>query len=257
MQSADDSDSAEVAPVPVPVLDTDALPSRYRAYGILYNAGIPLCIWCEDALEHLGVPTATFCLYLVVPDARMQQAADHLVRAGYQKRELPFALNEITQFSNIYGPPQETPDRPPNVESEDDFVLDPKDSIDSRDPPVILLPDQEWFCELSGTVAEMQDCYPTLAQLLTALIYKWMAVEEQDERLLLHIAIHIEYIYEYLDAVRQPGFEESLPQRIWGFHFDRLKGLDAGDWGTVPYQKSYMAKIDGRDDEPSTSSEAN
>lgn len=257
MASADADADAEAAPTPTPVLDTDALPSRYRAYGILYNSGIPLCVWGEDALEHLGVPTATFCLYLTVPEARVREAAGQLVRAGYQKRGLPFALAKITQFGNIYGPARKEPDPPSDVDREGDYVVDPEDRIDSLSPPVVLLPAQGWFFELPGTVSEMQDCYPTLPQLLTSLICKWMALEEQDQRLLLHIAVHIEYIYDYLDDVKRPGFEGSIPQKVRGFHFDRLNRLDAGDWASVPYQKAYMARMAGSNDEPSETLEEN
>lgn len=249
--AADDVDSANVTqPVAATGFDFDTLPSRYQAYGILYNAGIPLCLWCEDALEHLGVPTMTFCLFLIIPDARTQQAAEHLISAGYQKRDLPFAMSEIYQFGNIYGPPQDVPDTPPEAESKDYVGLGPKDMVDSAHPPVVLLPAREWFFELPGTIAEMDGCYPTLPQLLTGLIYKWMSLQKQDHALLLHLAVLIEYIYDYLDDVKKPGFEETLPQDTRGFHFDRLNHVARGDWETIPYQQAYMAEMEGRADKP-------
>ncbi|ROV96534.1 hypothetical protein VMCG_07779 [Cytospora schulzeri] len=81
-------------------------------------------------------------------------------------------------------------------------------------------------------------------------------VHEAAGHLLLRISVYIEHIYDYLDAVKEPGFEESLPPKVRGFHFDRLNGLDAGEWPFIPFQKQYMAKLDGKEDETSKKSDA-
>ncbi|KAG8158419.1 hypothetical protein KVR01_011541 [Diaporthe batatas] len=227
-----------------PAFNTNTLPSRYRAYGILCSAGIPSLIWCEDALEHLGVPTETFCLFLVVPDSLQAQASDHLMKAGYQKRDLPFALNQIPQFSNIYGPPAPSPSQLVNEEDRDNPFFDPEDNINRLYPPVILLPAMEWFVNLPETYSGMQECYPTLLQLFTSLVSKWMVLEEQDEglRMVLAVLTSIEYIYDYLDVVKQPEFEEGLPKNLRLFHTERVNGLEPGELWLYSYQKRFLGR---------------
>lgn len=235
-----------------PALNAITLPSRHRAYGILCSAGIPSLIWCEDALEHLGVPTETFCLFLVVPDSLQTQASDHLMRVGYQKRQLPFALRRIAQFSNIYGPPAPNPSQVVNEEDRENPFLDPEDIIDQIHPPVILLPATEWFISLPETYSGTRECYPTLPQLLTSLISKWLVLEEQDDRLLLRLAVLIEYIYDYLDVVKQPEFEKELPQSLRMFHTERVNGLEPGELGTVSYQRRFLDRMKGNADSSTT-----
>lgn len=238
-QGLDDAQMAQA-------VNTVTIPSRHRAYGLLYSAGIPSLIWGEDALEHLGVPTDTFCLFLVVPDHLLPQASDHLMRAGYQKGQLPSDLVDIPQFGNIYGPPA-------NEQAVDnpflDPDLDPKDIMDPSHPPVILLPAGEWYMSLPETNAGIQEGYPTLPQLLTSLISKWLSLEEQDSRLRLRLAVLIEYIYDYLDAVKQPGFEETLPGRIQLFHSKRVKGSETEEWGTYACQKRFLDEMKGGADD--------
>lgn len=216
-----------------PVLDTSTLALRYRAYGILYCAGIPLCVWFEDALEHVGVPTETFCLYLLVPAAQLQQAADHLVNdRHYTKRRLPLALDDISQFENIYAPPARESYAPPSAvvfSDNTEYVPDPDDIADSLNPPVILLPAEEWSYELPRTAAEMSDCYSTLPQLLTSLMLKWLTLGDDEWRLSLHVAVMIEYVYNLVEDVKKPGFEDLLPPKIRRFHSDLVHGRDPGE----------------------------
>ncbi|POS75149.1 hypothetical protein DHEL01_v206464 [Diaporthe helianthi] len=230
-----------------PAVNTTTIPSRHQAYDVLYCAGIPSLIWGEDALEHLGVPTHTFCLYLMVPDHLLPQAIDHLMRAGYQKRQPPSELADIRQFSNIYSPPNPTPSQ----NTDDRFGnpdLDPEDSIDSSYPPVILLPAGEWYISLPETSTGIHDCYPTLPQMLISIISKWLVLEEQDSTLRLRLGVFIEYIYDYLDAVKQPGFEETLPQRLRLFHSKRLISLETDELGTYAYQKRLLEEMEASAD---------
>ncbi|KAI3393884.1 hypothetical protein diail_3527 [Diaporthe ilicicola] len=232
-----------------PALNANTRPSRHRAYDILCSARIPSLIWGEDALEHLGVPTETFCLFLVVPDSLQTQASDHLMGAGYQKRQLPFALCDIPQFSNIYGPP--APD-PSQVVNEENPFLDPEDIIDCIHPPVILLPATEWFVSLPETYSGTRECYPTLPQIMTSLISKWLVLEEQDDRLLLRLAVLIEYIYDYLGVVKQPEFEKELPQSVRMFHTEMINNFEPGELGTISYQRRFLDKMKGSSDSSTT-----
>jgi hypothetical protein len=60
-------------------------PTRFAAYGVLYGAGIPACIWLEDALLQFGIPTVVFELFLLVPD--VDAAVRALISAGYRRGE--------------------------------------------------------------------------------------------------------------------------------------------------------------------------
>jgi len=66
----------------------------------------------------------------------------------------------------------------------------------------------------------MMDWFPTLPQRLTALIAKWLNSEENDSDLRLRLAVFLGYIYESLDTVKAPGFEQNLPRSLWPFHSD-------------------------------------
>lgn len=244
----DEAEQVAEAAEAAPVSDDDSLASRYQACGILCRAGIPLCIWFEDALERFGVPTMTFCLFLVVPGPQLAQAANHLERAGYKKRAPTLALSDIPQFENIYGPepPRQAADLVAEPESQAGDVS-PVDSdielVDSSHPPVILLSADEWFYELPQTVAETQDCFPTLPRFLTSLVSKWLALTEDDDLLRVRLAVQIEYIYSYVDEVKQPGFENNLSQHLRGFHLDGVNATEPRELETLATQKRYLEQI--------------
>lgn len=54
---------------------------RYKPCQVLSDHQVPYVIWFEDALQHYGVPTFVFDLYLLVPD--LDEAAALLVEAGW------------------------------------------------------------------------------------------------------------------------------------------------------------------------------
>lgn len=86
------------------------------------------------------------------------------------------------------------------------------------DPPVVLLPADEWFFDLPNTMSEMTPWYPSLPEILTSIVSKFLTLEKQDP---LHefLAVLIDSIYQYSDAAWEPGFEDQLPQEIREFHF--------------------------------------
>jgi hypothetical protein len=201
------------------------LPLRYTACELLYNAGIPAAIWLEDALSYYGVPALVFDLFLLVPD--VNAAAHVLVRSGYKRGQLSLALRDIPQFDNLYTPPQTT-----STTHED------HDSVAGAN--VVLLPAKEWFHQLPATAEAVTDWFPTLPQLLTALIRKWLSLEEQEEDLRLRVAIFLGYIYSYVDAVKAPGFELQLPREYRVFHSDQLQGINTGDLDMFRCQQHYL-----------------
>ncbi|KAH6615759.1 hypothetical protein B0J18DRAFT_289707 [Chaetomium sp. MPI-SDFR-AT-0129] len=212
------------------------IPPRFSACSILYSAGIPASIWFEDALAYHDVPTLVFELFLLVPD--VDAAARVLMSAGYQRGELSLALSPIRQFDNLYTPVR-TESQHPTTDAEST-----SQSPEIDETRVILLPAKEWFHDLPATPEDMADWFPTLPQLLTALIAKWLSLEEGDRDLRLRIAVFLGYIYEYLDSVKVRGFEQQLPQQFWAFHSDQVQGINAADLGTFRCQEHYLRHID-------------
>ncbi|KAK4151685.1 hypothetical protein C8A00DRAFT_16926 [Chaetomidium leptoderma] len=211
------------------------IPPRFSACSILYRAGIPASVWLEDALAYHDVPTLVFDLFLLVPD--VDAAARALVSAGYQRGELSLALSPIRQFDNLY-----IPLRTESQHATTDAESAPQ-SPEIDETRVILLPAKEWFHELPAAPEDMVDWFPTLPQLLTALIAKWLSLEEGDRDLRLRIAVFLGYIYEYLDTVKVPRFEQQLPQQFRTFHSDQVQGINAADLGTFRCQEYYMRHI--------------
>lgn len=241
-----------VAEAEAPVLDTSTLSSRYKAYGVLYCAGIPSCIWFEDALENLGVPISTFCLFLMVPSAQVAQAADQLKWSGYRKRRPVLAFRRIPQFKNIYGlvdmpgTSQSGKGNEADEDDDDDEKLPPLDIdeiVDPDHPPVILLPAETWFYhDIPKTTAVMKDCFPTLPRMLTSLVEKWLSLTQDHDydELRLFLAIQIEYLYDYLEEVKKPGFEQNLPRHLWKFHFDGVNGTEPRELDSFATQRMYL-----------------
>ncbi|GAB0138948.1 hypothetical protein EsDP_00007167 [Epichloe bromicola] len=205
--------------------------ARFAACDVLARAGIPSCIWLEDALSNLGVPTEVFELFLLVPDTGL--AARALMSAGYERQEPSLALTPIPQFNNLFTP-QETGNHSPAMDS--DWTFEVPDAIRTS---VILLPAKEWFYDLPESLECMTAWFPTLSQLLTALIAKWLNLYEKDWDLRLRVGIFIGYIYEYIETVREPGFEKQLPRGYWQFHFDQVQGIRTSDLGTFSCQEHY------------------
>jgi hypothetical protein len=139
---------------------------RFAACDVLARAGIPSCIWLEDALSNLGVPALVFEHFLLVSDTGL--AARALMSAGYERQEPCLALRPISQFNNLFAP-QKTGNHSPAMDSDRIFEV-----LDVTRTSVILLPAKEWFYDLPESLECMTAWFPTLSQLLTALIAKWL-----------------------------------------------------------------------------------
>jgi hypothetical protein len=181
-----------------------------------------------------------FDLFLLVTD--VDAAAQKLLDAGYQSRELPLALSTIPQFNNRFAPMQNSDC---NIDADNDEA---REYLDPTMTPVILLPAKDWFYDLPAKPEDVTDWFPALAQLLVGLIAKWLALDAEDWALRLRIAVFIGYIYEYVAAVKMPGFERSLPRKYWGFHFDQVQGINTADLGTARCQLHYLDLIEKGDD---------
>lgn len=98
------------------------------------------CSQPSRRLNHLDVPTETFCLSLVVPDSPQAQVSDYLMKSGHQKKKFPLALRQVPQFSYLCGPSAPSPSRVVNEEDKDNPLVDPEDRINSRNPSFIFFP---------------------------------------------------------------------------------------------------------------------
>ncbi|OAA62745.1 hypothetical protein SPI_04285 [Niveomyces insectorum RCEF 264] len=207
--------------------------ARYAACNTLHTAGIPVCIWLEDALGHLGVPTLAFELYLLVHD--VAAATQILLESGYQRGKPSLAIESIPQFHNLFTLPRHEISGSPTSSEPDD----------SEQPSVILLPAAEWFYKLPERIENMADWFPTLPGIYSALVAKWLSLNEDEHALRLRIAVFIGYIYEYLDdTIRSPGFEQQLPAKYGQFHRDQLRGINTADLGTFKCQQHYLKNIE-------------
>lgn len=111
---------------------------------------------------------------------------------------------------------------------------------DGEQTSFILLTATEWFYNLLKKPEDMVDWFPPLPHLLSSLVAKWLDLDETELTLRLRIAVFLGYIYEYLDAVKSPGFERQLPEKYWVFHFDQLRGTNTADLGTFRCQQYYL-----------------
>jgi hypothetical protein len=203
---------------------------RFAACDILHRAEIPACIWLEDALDELGVPTLVFELFLLVHD--VDSAGQVLLEAGYQRSTPSLALQDIPQFSTVFRPAQQ----------EFKASTQGAQSLDETSGSVILLPAAEWFYALPPWSEDTARRFPTLPHLLSSLIAVWLQLDEIEVSLRLRIAVYLGYIYEYLDAVKSSGFEHQLPREYWVFHFDQLQDINTADLGTFRCQQHYQLK---------------
>jgi hypothetical protein len=146
---------------------------------------------------------------------------------------MPLFYSPISQFDNLFAPAQTETDHP---------AIDIA-SFSPAGASVILLPTQNWFYNLPARPEDIVDWFPTLPQLLTSLITKWLDLDKQDWFLRSHIAVHIGYIYGYIGAVKELGFEQQLPQKYLQFHFDQVKGIRTADLDSFRCQEYYSHMI--------------
>ncbi|KAI9774211.1 MAG: hypothetical protein M1839_001757 [Geoglossum umbratile] len=202
---------------------SEALNPRYAACSILYNAAVPYCIWCEDALSAYGVPTIVFDLFLLTPDPG--EAAATLIEAGYVRKEPNARFCDIPQFSNRLGPATSCKGDRKSIDKSGGF-----ESLDPSMTEVVLLPANEWFYDLLEDAEDMTQWKPPLSKLLDSLMAKWFDLKDSDSEYNLqsHIAIFISYIYLYVGEVKEPGFERGLLKEHWQLHFDLAAGITGG-----------------------------
>lgn len=211
---------------------TNALPIRYDACSIIWYADIPACVWGEDALAHLGVPTIVFGLFLIVPD--VEAAAEKLKDEGYILGERPLAYKRKPEFSNYYLPPH------------DDNANRGSQTIDDEStekPDVILLQASDWFWKLPASTSDVTDWFPELPAFLVAMFDKLLDLDPEEEfGLSLHLAIWIGYIYEYVDEVKEPNFQERIPPEYRQLHSDTLQD-NVGEGLSDPEIRRYYREL--------------
>jgi len=140
--------------------------SRYSPCRILYEAGVPCVIWCEDALTAYDIPTIVFDLFLLVhnPESAASVLASH-------------RFNRTTPNPRLYDIPQMSDHVPLLAQMFASTVHDmaelPK-ADDVNAPGVILLPAKYWRCKLPWTVDEVDNFIPPLSTLLNTLINVWI-----------------------------------------------------------------------------------
>ncbi|PLB50210.1 hypothetical protein P170DRAFT_435411 [Aspergillus steynii IBT 23096] len=198
--------------------------ARYKPCQVLSAHQVPHVVWFEDALFHYGVPTVVFDLYILVTD--INQAASLLAEAGWT-----FDMQPPHRIGN----------------EKVDLTVFPQQRLISpnRETRVVLLPPADWKFSLTPTTplehaSLKNDIYtvpfPSLAGLLDALIESWL--DCPNESLLIGLACHISYLYEYVPAVKERSFAENMKYEHRQFHADVLSGMETG---TLPFRRHQRA----------------
>ena len=165
---------------------------RYRAPQLLLDKGIPCVIWAEDALAHYGVPTECFDLFLLVHDPT--QAAKCLKDGGF----IRVGSNE--RYQRI----------PPLYEGVPRFV-DPAyrqlSLLPNMESCIALLSAQDRGYMLPSDTVGLNS-FPPLNELLDSLAHAWL--DAPTGYAALHFLVHVGYLFEYVPAIRNPAFRQTL-----------------------------------------------
>jgi len=217
---------------------------RYQPCILLHKNSIPCSIWFEDVLVYYGVPTATFELYLIVPD--IDQAAEVLAQCGWTlltaaPAKVGTAVVDTQQRRLVppmfktkpYQPPQKTSIPPPP----------------SQDPPrateTVLLPANDWnftFSEAKHRPGNL-GLFPDLPEFLDALIDSLLDTSLDQSMLWGHIACQIVYLYGYNSTIQDRSFAEHLRYEHRQYHLDSLSGMRTGTAHFIKHQRKIREAL--------------
>ena len=204
---------------------------RYDPCRILFKTGIPCLVWGEDALTAHSIPTIVSDLFLLVHDP--EDAAAKLRACGFvQTRpnprfngipELSSSVPRLAQLSLAQGlATDETGELP--------------EADDMEDSGVVLLPADQWHCDLPDIVDEIHDFVPSIDVLLNSLIESWIDLTESSYELRYHLANHIGYFYFYDTGARFPAIEHQIHFELREVHKALLEGETSEHANLMTYQ---------------------
>ena len=183
-------------------------PSRYRAPQLLLDRGIPCVIWAEDALAHYGVKTALFNLFLLVHDPT--QATSCLTAGGFIRvgpnegyRHLPPLYEGVPHLID-----------PANRE----YSFIESASMESR---ITLLSAREWGHTLPDDTTGLSG-FPPLNALFDSFAHSWL--DAPTDTVALHFGVHIGYLFEYVPAIRNLAFRQTLRPEHHPFYDSYIAG---------------------------------
>ncbi|KAL4908143.1 hypothetical protein BDW74DRAFT_146923 [Aspergillus multicolor] len=207
---------------------------RYDPCFILGDNKVPYAVWFEDAVLLYGVPTVVFDLYILVLDLNI--SAEYLVNAGWA-----LDTKSLHQIGNS------------EVDTPQVALLSP----DGETKTVLLLA-SDWKFSLAVnstlervflTLAAMVDgvrmterlpdkrvSFPTLPGLLDALIESWLDGPGYCDTL-QHLAVMLNYLYEYAPALKEVSFVDQLRYEHRQFHYDVLSGMDSSTFLFREYER--------------------
>lgn len=196
------------------LLSPEESEARLRAPRCLRSHGIPCVLWFEDAVQHYGVPTALFDLYLVVPD--IEVSAKVLEAQGWKrvKQELGRIMN-----SDVKSPQARL--RPPTE--------------GNYDPEVVLLPAEVWsadFATHKGRYSVLDDdafFYPSLPSLVNGFIDVLLGGPDELRR---PVSVNTSYLYHYVPQMKERAFANHLRRDNQQYHHDVISGMRLG---TIPF----------------------
>lgn len=220
---------------------------RYSACISLWKSGIPSVVWLEDALAAVGIPTAVCDLFLLVSNP--STATQALLHEGYINVEPSPVYKNIAQLF--------TAPRLCNKEVASTGIPSLRISAEQRDAMgvgVVLLSSFAWHYEVPDKCSDLRSFYPKTAPLLDSLMNTYMDLDDDDYNMCVHIGVLIGYFYLSLEAVREPGFDNSLQIEHRQMHYDMLTedGIKAAlsSFPAHQYHRNIRDKIRRREHFP-------
>lgn len=218
------------------ILSPEESEARLRAPRFLRSHGIPCVLWFEDAVQHYGVPTGLFDLYLVVPD--LEASAKVLEAQGWKRVQ--------QDLGRIMNSEVESPQIRLRTPTEGEY-----------DPEVVLLPAAVWsadFATHEGRYSVLDDdafFYPSLPSLVNGFIDVLLGGPDELRR---PVSVNTSYLYLYVPLMKERSFANLLRRDNQQFHHDVLSGMRLGTIPFLQHARKVRAEIRSGDREVSEAS---
>lgn len=187
---------------------SERLTHRYRPSKILDKSNIPNIVWFEDALALHGSDTAVFDLFLLVPNSR--EAADVLIRDGYEETEIPSPF--------------------PNDERSCRGGIRLKLPTGSPENGTVLIDASVWHYDLQFKTDLDIAPLPPLNKYIESIMEYWLELSEEDyvKKCLWAMSLATQISYAYTietpegEAVRTEDFAQQLRPEFAELHYDMV-----------------------------------
>jgi hypothetical protein len=217
--------------------------TRLQPCYILHENKIPCVIWFEDAIGQYEVPTIVFDVHILV--SNIDEAAQALVQRGWT----PITPDQGYLENAMAGRARRCL-IPPKDDSGKAQNIDPLAQSQQLPGPTktLLLPAADWNFTLPDHSEQIFDgsrtpFYPSLPELLDALIDSLLDSPTSNFVLRSHLACQVAYLYSYAPAVKQKSFAKYLKYEHRQYHFDSLSGMTTGTTMFISHQRTIREAL--------------